>query len=311
MSIWTDIADWIGPTANRVADGQYEVRGIVLHTAEGTFDGTISWQRNPASQISSHFITGKTRARPAQMVDTADRAWTQADGNGHWLSIENEGYGSRSEALTSQQVEVCAQIVAKTHLVYGMPLQATDDPNGRGLGWHGMGGAAWGGHYDCPGQAIKDQRAAILARAQQILNPNSTESTTVTEDDDMPQPQLLQSGFGIDETDARIDGAPFTPLGYDNVAGGLAHNGPAWLVLATDPWGENAVAKVRVATGDGKGWGKGATTYTFGVQEGWVKSIPLPAGSFVTSLARQKQSATDTADAWPISYFLRYGPLAT
>jgi len=48
---------------------------------------------------------------------------------------------------------------------YGVPAQITDDPNGYGLGWHGMGGAAWGNHPDCPGEPIKAQRQQILDRA--------------------------------------------------------------------------------------------------------------------------------------------------
>lgn len=123
-------------------------------------------------------------------------------------------------------------------------------------------------------------------------------------------PQLLRDGFGIDETGKRIKEqgklAPFTPVGYDNVGGGLAKNGPAWLILATDPWGEDSVARVRLCSGDGRGWGA-IQDLRFGVREGWVKSVPLPTGGFVTSLARQKQSADDTNDAYPISFTVHYG----
>jgi hypothetical protein len=124
------------------------------------------------------------------------------------------------------------------------------------------------------------------------------------EEEEMPQ--LLRDGFGIDESGKRIKGAPFTPIGYDNVGGGLADNGPAWLILATDPWGEDAVAKVRLCSGNGAGWGT-IQTLTFGKTEGWVKSIPLPTGGFVSSLARQKQSADDTSDDYPVSFTVHYG----
>lgn len=119
-------------------------------------------------------------------------------------------------------------------------------------------------------------------------------------------PQLLRDGFGIDETGKRIKGAPFTPVGYDNVGGGLAENGPAWLIMATDPWGDDAVAKVRLCSGDGRGW-VAPQVLTFGKTEGWVKSIPLPTGGFVSSLARQKRSADDASDDYPISFTVHYG----
>jgi hypothetical protein len=143
-----------------------EVRGLVLHIQQGTEAGSESWFKNPASQASSHFLNPKTGGL-RQLVDTKDRAWAEADGNAHWVSIENEGFVPA--ALTASQVENAAQLLAWLHKTYQVPLQSTDDPNGKGLGWHGMGGAAWGGHTGCPGDAIKAQRPAIIARAKAIL----------------------------------------------------------------------------------------------------------------------------------------------
>jgi N-acetylmuramoyl-L-alanine amidase len=167
MALWSDLAEWVGPTPNQ-GGGMVEHRGVVLHIAEGGYEGTIAWQRNPAADVSSHFIVAKD-GRCAQMVDTAVAAWTQAAGNGHWISVENEGFSGQS--LTPQQVEVNARLYARGVREHGWPLESTDSPSGRGLGWHGMGGAAWGGHPECPGEPIKAQRPAILARAAQILTP--------------------------------------------------------------------------------------------------------------------------------------------
>lgn len=178
MGRWTDIATWVGPITNsgdgdgvelEPADRMSGHVGVVIHTAEGSFDGTISWQRNPAAQVGSHFITAKD-GRVVQMIDTDDRSWCQSAGNSTWISIEDEGRGSLREALTPSQVENCARILARAHQTYGVPLQVSNSPNTPGLGWHGMGGAAWGGHYDCPGEAIKAQLPAIVARASEIVN---------------------------------------------------------------------------------------------------------------------------------------------
>lgn len=178
MGVWSDVAAWRGPTSNK-GGAMTQQRGCVVHIAEGTYEGTISWQRNDSSNVSSHFIVARTGAI-AQMVDTEVTAWTQSAGNGKWISIENEGFTPASvhyrqgwEILTSEQIEANARILAKGHKVYGYPLQLAVDPNGRGLGHHSMGcrwpGGAWG-HCDCPGPAIIAQKQQILDRAIDIVN---------------------------------------------------------------------------------------------------------------------------------------------
>ena len=147
-----------------------EVRGVVLHIAQGSYEGTIAWQKNPDADVSSHFIAAKN-GDAAQMVDTKTTAWTQKAGNGHWLSIENEGF--TPDKLTADQVEFAAQILARAHLDYGVPLQVTSDPDGRGLGHHSMGANPgspddWG-HSQCPGTNIINQKSAIVARAKEIV----------------------------------------------------------------------------------------------------------------------------------------------
>jgi hypothetical protein len=164
-------ATFIGPTPNKRVDGMVEVRGLLLHIQQGTEAGSEAWFKNPKSQASSHFLNPKTGGL-RQLVDTKDRAWAEADGNSHWVSIENEGFVPA--ALTASQVENAAHLLAWLHTEYAVPLQSIDDPNGKGLGWHGMGGAAWGGHTGCPGDAIKAQRPAIIARAKAILGITPT-----------------------------------------------------------------------------------------------------------------------------------------
>ena len=163
MGLWSDIATWRGPTAN-VGGSMREQRGLVVHIAEGTFEGTISWCRNPDSDVSAHFVVAAD-GRIAQVVNTDVTAWTQRDGNGHWVSVEFEGH--TPNPLAAAQLEACARLFVKGHQVYGWPLQLATSPTGRGLGHHSMGaenGANWG-HSECPGPAVKAQKPAILARA--------------------------------------------------------------------------------------------------------------------------------------------------
>jgi hypothetical protein len=245
MAIWSSALGypivWRGPTPNRVAGGMYEWRGVVLHIAEGSYDGTISWQLNHAAEVSSHFIVAKD-GRIAQMVDTLDRAWTQADGNGRWLSIEHEGF--HGEPLTDAQIEADAHLYAEAALVYGVPLQTTDDPaGGFGLGYHAMGGAAWGGHYDCPGDPIIAQRQRILDRCAELLHP------TPPEEDDMPAFQTGQLKPGFFEDVLSDDGttvlAPkrsfVTELAVPPCNGGALPWGDGYLSFAADFTGAGRV----------------------------------------------------------------------
>jgi hypothetical protein len=173
MSHWADLASWRG-TPNHGA-AAVEQRGIVLHIAQGTFDGTIAWCQNPKSYVSAHFVVGKV-GQCVQLVDTDVTAWSQRAGNGRWLSIEFEGYSG--ETLTAAQLTVAAEILARAHRIYGVPLQLANSPLGEGLGWHGMGGKAWGNHPDCPGAPIVAQRGRIIELATGIINEGTTMQLT-------------------------------------------------------------------------------------------------------------------------------------
>jgi N-acetylmuramoyl-L-alanine amidase len=163
-------ATWRPIPVNYTRGGQQAVRGLVIHIMDGTLAGTDSWFRNKAAKVSAHFGTSKG-GKLYQWVSTKDRAWAQAAGNRDWLSVENEGRGG--DALTAKQIERCAQILAWAHKAYGVPLQATSSPSGRGLGHHSMGGPSWG-HGACPGPRIIKQKPKIVARAKQIVKAGST-----------------------------------------------------------------------------------------------------------------------------------------
>lgn len=158
------------PVPNCTKGGQQDVLGVVVHIMAGTLAGTDFWFRNPRSQASSHFGTGKNGAL-YQWVSTADRSWAQGAGNRSYLSVENEGRGG--DTLTNAQLDRNAQVLAWAHQQYGVPLQLADKPGERGLGYHGMGGAAWGGHTACPGSKIVAQLPEIVKRAKAIVAKTS------------------------------------------------------------------------------------------------------------------------------------------
>lgn len=162
-------ATWRGPVPNEEHGGiVYPIRGLVLHIEQGSESSADNWFHNAGAQASAHFGNPKTGSLQ-QWVDSDDEAWAEMAGNSRWISVEHEGFSGQT--LTASQVENDAQLLAWLHKLYGFPLIPTDNPNGTGLGWHGMGGAAWGGHDLCPGEPIKAQRAEIIARANAILKP--------------------------------------------------------------------------------------------------------------------------------------------
>ncbi|MFE0132820.1 N-acetylmuramoyl-L-alanine amidase [Streptomyces sp. NPDC059037] len=163
-------AIWRPIPINFTNDGQDQVRGVVVHIMAGTLAGTDSWFRNRDARASSHFGTGKG-GQLYQWVDTSDRAWAQAAGNPAWLSIENEGRGG--DALTDDQLDRNAQVLAWAHTTYGVPLRVATSTSDRGLAYHGLGGSAWGGHTSCPGSRIVAQLPEIVRRAKKLAGDNS------------------------------------------------------------------------------------------------------------------------------------------
>ncbi len=123
---------------------------IVCHIAEGTYLGTIAWEQNPASRVSSHFIVAKD-GRVAQMVDIRDTAWCNAtstnpadsiyygyatarlvkerktNANFFTVSIENEGFykdtrGALTDAQLQAEIEVIAYIISEVKRIWGVQI---------------------------------------------------------------------------------------------------------------------------------------------------------------------------------------------
>lgn len=169
-------AEWRGPVSGRNAGGMiHPAVGVVMHIMGGSLSAADGWFHNPSSRVSAHFGIARD-GRIVQWVDTDDRAWHAGAANSHWYGVETEG---SSGPLTEAQVASFARLYAWLHLLDGFPFVTTDDPvNGRGFGWHGMGGSAWGGHPYCPGADRRAQRQRILDLAQ-------GSHPTPQEDDDM------------------------------------------------------------------------------------------------------------------------------
>jgi hypothetical protein len=136
--------------------------GVILHVnvdENGTSDAF--YETNPG-QVTPTFQVYKD-GTAHQYLPLDWQPWCQVDGNYNYGAIETAGLPS--EPLTDAQCATIGRILAFYHSQLGMQLTVADTPGQAGLGWHGMGGAAWGGHTGCPGELRKAQRPHLLALA--------------------------------------------------------------------------------------------------------------------------------------------------
>jgi hypothetical protein len=141
--------------------------GLVEHVTAGRGD-PFGWWNRPEIQASSHFYVPKV-GNPVQYVPLSLASWAQAGGNYSWHSVETEGMPT--EILSDNQIHWLVEIWKFCAPQFNWRPQLSESPMTPGFGWHGMGGAAWGGHYGCPGNLRKSQRATVLKQLG-IQNPN-------------------------------------------------------------------------------------------------------------------------------------------
>ena len=129
-------------TPNKSSRNGYSPKFICWHIADGTYNGTIGWEKNPASQVSSHFVLGKN-GEVAQLVPLDMAAWTQGgirnpthpyvkshpsvNPNQYCVSIECEGFwketkGKLTDAQFNSAVELTKHIVSEVKKLYNVDI---------------------------------------------------------------------------------------------------------------------------------------------------------------------------------------------
>lgn len=115
---------------------------IVWHIADGTYNGTVAWECNPNSGISSHYVLGEN-GEITQLVPLTEAAYTQGvvkkpthplvkmrtnvNPNLYCVSIECAGYWSKTKGkLTEKQLQAAAEltkhIVSEVKRIYGVEI---------------------------------------------------------------------------------------------------------------------------------------------------------------------------------------------
>lgn len=129
-------------TVNKSIRNGYVPKFICWHIAEGTYNGTITWETDKDSKVSSHFVLGKN-GEVAQLVPLNMAAWTQGkirnpthpyvkshssvNPNQYCISIECEGFwketkGKLTDAQFNSAVELTKHIVSEVKKLYNVDI---------------------------------------------------------------------------------------------------------------------------------------------------------------------------------------------
>lgn len=99
--------------------------GEFWHSQQGRQDVTIAMFKNPATEVSAHFVIPKV-GKPVQVVDSSDSAWHTGNylANLHFHGFEFEGGppGNLSEPLTDSQIAWGVKVTHWLRDVHGTPL---------------------------------------------------------------------------------------------------------------------------------------------------------------------------------------------
>jgi hypothetical protein len=108
---------------NSNRETSYDVRKIVIHVAEGSYSGTISWFENCAAGGSAHYVVSR-EGRVAQCVRDEDIAWHAGwwDTNTHSIGIEHAGYIDNPEWFTRSMYHTSARLSAWCCKKYKIPI---------------------------------------------------------------------------------------------------------------------------------------------------------------------------------------------
>lgn len=115
---------WAGsPHCDARPDGAVIDTIVLHHTASPSLEGVVSWFKNPASRVSSHYTIGKDGSI-VQHVSTFKRAWHagtsqdkfgRSNVNGFSVGIEMVNVGDGKDPWTDAQVE--AVYLLMKHLI--------------------------------------------------------------------------------------------------------------------------------------------------------------------------------------------------
>jgi hypothetical protein len=287
--------------------GGNRVRYIVIHTMQGSYAGSISWLRNPASKVSAHYCVRSRDGDVTQMVDEADTGWHA----GNWsynqqsVGIEHEGWVADAAWYTDAMYRSSARLACDIARRHGVPVDRQHI-----IGHDKVPGAT---HTD-PGRYWNWDYYLGLIRECVGTDGGTTGGGTTGGGTDEPPPPI-RSGNGTLQGVVYVDGNLNHRLGQASVrlSNGLttttANNGafsfsvPAgqYTVTASASGYANGTVSRTVVAG-GNAWGSvGLRSLGGAPQSGRIEGVIFRAGSPSTRIAGARISgggaSTTTDDA--------------
>ena len=152
-------AKWVqSPNYSASNRGVGQIKLVVVHTVQGSYNGCISWFQNTSAKVSAHFVISKT-GDVTQMVKEKDIGWHVGSENGYTVGIEHEGYVSDANYVTPQMLDASAKLTCYLLKKYQLPASK----------------AGVKGHVELPKQTHTDPGqywpwASYLAKIQQCVD---------------------------------------------------------------------------------------------------------------------------------------------
>lgn len=104
--------------------GAAQINKIIIHTAQGSFGGTINWFKDSRAGSSAHYTVRSSDGFVGQSVREKDIAWHAGnwDYNRTSVGIEHEGYVSNSAWYTEAMYRSSARLTAYLAKKYRIPI---------------------------------------------------------------------------------------------------------------------------------------------------------------------------------------------
>lgn len=96
---------------------------LIIHVAEGTTSGTVSWFQDPNSNVSAHYVVG-SRGRVYQCVKHEDVAWHAGNWryNKHSIGIEHGGWAGNRRTWSDAKLRASARLAAYCCRRHNIPV---------------------------------------------------------------------------------------------------------------------------------------------------------------------------------------------
>lgn len=120
-------ANWVPAHSNNYTPANrpysHPIRYIIIHVAQGTYNGTISWFQNPNARVSAHYVIRSSDGAITQMVRHKDIAWHAGNWTYNTQSIghEHEGWVNDPRWFTTAMYRASANLTRFLCDRYGIP----------------------------------------------------------------------------------------------------------------------------------------------------------------------------------------------